>query len=180
MAKPIAISAGHYPEAKGAHNKTYNLWEHDVCYEFALGVIADLEEADIPTVLVPSETLTKKIAYINKRDCLCAVEIHLNSFTQVASGTECLFYPRSSLGKVLAVYCQQALVYNLNLRDRGVVARDRLTFLSRTRCPSVITESLFLNNDLEVSQCLMNQDGRDLIVDAHVKAIKQYYEWRVS
>jgi N-acetylmuramoyl-L-alanine amidase len=178
MSKPIAVSAGHYLEAKGAYNKTYNLYEHDLCWEFALSVLTYLEEADIPTVLVPRGTLTKKIAYINKNSCLCAVEIHLNSVSFNATGAECLYYPRSELGKNLATYCQTAIVNSLHIRDRGIVARDRLVFLSRTNCPAIITESLFLSNDDEVEQYLMHQDGRDMIVDAHVMALKQYYKWR--
>ena len=145
--KSIAISAGHLPDAKGAYNKTYQLWEHHLCYELALDVAAALYDEGIPVLFVPTGTLTQKIAHINKHNPLCAVEIHLNSWTQVASGTECLYYPRSERGKKLATYLQGYLVDRLGLRNRGVIARKNLVFLSRTNCPAVITESLFLNND---------------------------------
>ena len=176
--KPIAISAGHYPEAKGAYNKTHNLWEYDICTNIASIVAIELQELNIPIVFVPTGALTKKIAFINKSDCLCAIEIHLNSASVIGSGTECLYYPRSERGKTLAQFCQTALVFNLSLRDRGLVARERLAFLSRTTCPSVITEALFLNNNVEVESYLLDDHGIKLIVNAHVKALQQYYQWR--
>jgi N-acetylmuramoyl-L-alanine amidase len=179
MVKSVAISAGHYPQAKGAYNKTYGLHEHDLCYGFALNIVALLKDLDIPTLLVPTGTLSKKVTFINKNNCLFAVEVHLNSAKFVATGTECLFYSRSELGKVLAQTLQVELVDALKLRNRGVVPRKKLTFLSRTVCPAVLTESLFLNNDEEVELYLLNQSGKDKIVNAHVKAIKDYYERRI-
>lgn len=176
--KPIAISAGHYPEKQGAYNSTYELQEHTVCYELATGVYEALTDLSIPTIFVPTGTLSKKIAFINSKAPLCAVEIHLNSFVSVANGTECLYYYRSNHGEQLARYCQAALVGKLGLRDRGLVARKNLVFLSKTMCPSVITESLFLNNDTEVSEFLLSNDGKQLIIEAHVMALKEYYNRR--
>lgn len=173
--KPIAISAGHFPDRKGAFNQNHKLWEFHVCYELALDIAAKLDDQGIPILLVPTGPLVQKIAFINKNNPLCAVEIHLNSFYKVASGTECLYYPSDEKGRILATYLQTSLVNNLHLRDRGIVARKNLAFLAKVNCPRIITESLFLNNDEEVQQYLLTTQGKERIIQGHAEGIAAYY-----
>ena len=178
--KPIAISAGHLPDSKGAFNKTFKIYEHPIVYELALDVTAALDDFGVDVLFVPTGTLSQKIAFINKSDCLCVVEIHLNSAPAVASGTECLYWFNSVRSKHLAVLLQTALVDELGLRDRGLKEISRRKqrggfFLRDTNCPAVITESLFLNNDQDVEDWIIPQTGRDRIVKAHAYGLKWYY-----
>lgn len=183
--KPIAISAGHLPDPrlKGAHNKTHNLHEHNIVYELAIDTVKALDDLGVEVLFVPTGTLSQKIAFINKSNCLCVVEIHLNSedVPQIVSGTECLYWFNSKASKQLAILLQTALVDELRLRDRGLKEitrrkQDGGYFLRETNCPAVITESLFLNNDQDVGDWIIPQTGRDRIVKAHAYALKEY--WR--
>lgn len=49
------------------------------------------------------------------------------------------------------------------------------TILYRTNCPAILTENLFMDN-LEDTQYLLSNDGKETITRIHLKAIQKYIE----
>jgi len=171
----IALSAGHYPEAKGAYNETHHIAEHDVCVDIVEGVYRIFASLREHVLIVPAGPLRKKVEWINKENPDCVVEVHLNGASGDAHGTECLYYPGSLGGLMLATEIQARLVRALGLRDRGIKERHNLYLLKHTTMPAVITESLFLTNDDEVKSILLDPISLDGgLVQAHAHGIMAY------
>ncbi len=153
----IFISAGHHVEKQGA---SFN----DVT-EFHLATIwADrIFELIGPnrSVRVPDGFLTTKVSFINKHNADLAVEIHFNScqiekdgkMQHVGRGSETLYYPGSSKGRMAAGLMQDSLsvLYPPNRGAKEGWYRMNPEngpdyFLKKTRCVSLIIEPEFIDN----------------------------------
>lgn len=175
MSPRIVISAGHHPGAKGAWNKSHDLWEHDICMRIALKTLDVLKGWGRDAYMIPTGPLSAKIQRVNLSAPLFAVEIHLNSNEgEPGRGTECLYFPGSEDGRRLAEILQESLVSYLKLPDRGIKPARLKGFLRKTVCPAVITESLFLNNDDEVKRYILDPSGIEAIAMAHAWAMFLY------
>lgn len=160
--KKIALSAGHYSQAKGA---VYNdLVEHDLA-NIWLDYIFDeydelhsLDKVVFELVFVPPGTLKEKVKFINDNECDYAVEIHFNSAPGdfKYTGSETLYMPDSIKGKEFAKLVHEATIDILEVPDRGIKkglywstkeqTNTPLYFLRRTRCPAIIVEPEFLQS----------------------------------
>jgi len=49
---------------------------------------------------------------------------------------------------------------------------ENFTVIYKTKCPAVLTENLFMDNKTDVA-FLMSDEGRNVITDIHVNAIKR-------
>ena len=54
---------------------------------------------------------------------------------------------------------------------------ENFTVIYKTNCPAVLTENMFFTNEVEVNW-LMTAEGRDVIADIHVEAIKRIIDSR--
>ena len=152
----ILISAGHYPEAKGASFGNFN--EHDEAVIWAKLIAAMLGK---DALVIPTGTPRQKIDFINEYHkripVTAAIEIHFNSAmdsqgNHVGSGCETLFCPGSMRGHVLAeaVHAQLIKVFK---PDRGIkegwYKMDPMNgpdaFLSKTAMPAIIMEPEFIH-----------------------------------
>lgn len=93
---------------------------------------------------------------------------------QAAHGVEVWHYYRSKKGQAVAAHFQREIVKATEWRNRGLKSKKKNQFyvLRKTRFPAVLTESGFYNH---LEQCfeLMQSETREIIADAHVKAINK-------
>ena len=158
----LFISAGHHQAAKGAEYKGFN--EHDEAQTW-VSLIANHLGSDC--MVVPTGYLRDKVAFINthttdvQKDL--AVEVHFNSAVKdgvhIGKGSECLFYPTSIRGYLLAEAVQETLG-ELFPPNRGVKEgwyRMKKTngpdfFLERTSCTALILEPEFIHRKAKIQQ----------------------------
>lgn len=99
-----------------------------------------------------------------------AISKNGNSFCRSsANGVEVLYYEYSSKGEELAQIMQNALVKGTGLEDRGIIPRNDVHVLKRTKAPAILVELAFLSNPQE-EQLLLNY--QDIFVDALYQGIK--------
>jgi len=159
----IAVSAGHYPAARGATFGAEIEYEHAVLWAGSL--TAALRALGQPVFQVPTGTLTSKIAAINAAAPTCAIEIHFNADgAHKGRGCETLYAPNSLKGIRLATDVQDAVArvcppgrgckpgwYRADVPGRvdyaGDVDGDEkvVAILLKTNCPTVIVEPLFIH-----------------------------------
>lgn len=83
-----------------------------------------------------------------------AVELHCNAFDAHATGTEMIHFPGSTKAIRLAEVLLNKVVECLELPNRGVKTPFQgrgNTFLRKTRCPAVICETMFIDNDSDLA-----------------------------
>lgn len=154
--KTIAIVIGHGPSRdKGATNRdgtTELAWNRDLA-NLIVGAIGTRAKAVIVNRV--TERL-QPVLETNMTGAHAAVELHLNSFNGVASGTEMIHAENSVEGVKLAKALQVAAVNVLRLPDRGVKppqggGRGK-RWLVQTRMPAVIVESFFIDNAKDLAR----------------------------
>lgn len=185
----IAISAGHNPNAKGAHNgEGFNEYDEAIKWVAELDALFKATQV-VEVVLVPTGSLTSKIRFINEQVGLkLAIEIHFNSCASTrVKGSETLFCPGSRRGKKAATIIQRA-VASIMPPNRGVkegwYRMDRPgvndyagdidgdesidAFLIRTKCPALILEPEFIQNKSTI------EANRDICCEVIRDAIAEY------
>lgn len=98
------------------------------------------------------------VATVNALRPVAAVELHANSATPQATGTEMIHFPGSSKGKFLAGCLQRRVVEGLGLPDRGTKTPWQgrgMGFLRGTICPAVVAEPFFISNPDDVHHVTM-------------------------
>lgn len=153
--KIIAIVIGHGPRIdKGAENKdgtTELAWNRDLAELIGSAVG---KRADVRIVQRVKERL-QPVKETNATNAAIAVELHLNSATGRASGTEMIHAPRSKRGKALARVLQAVAVRVLKLPDRGVKPPFKgrgLRWVRDTKMPAVMIESFFIDNSADLAR----------------------------
>lgn len=154
----IAIVIGHGPRRDtGAVNHATGMtelrWNKDLAQELALAC----SDRGLETEIV--HRVTEKLQPVEETNATkadVAVELHLNSFNGIASGTEMIHAERSVKGAKLAKLLQAAAVSVLDLPDRGIKppqggGRGK-RWLEQTDMPAVIVESFFIDNNLDLER----------------------------
>lgn len=189
----VFVSAGHNPLQVGAVFNDTKLGvvhtEYAHTSKYANALMSELAKLKIPAVLVPTGSLSNKIAFINKnaKPGDIAIEIHFNSSPSgKGEGCETLYCPKSVRGEALAKKIQNAITKALpSIRNRGVKEGwykmdvpgrvdfpgdkngDEVpdAFLANTKPVSVILEPYFMN---EVEGIILH---RELICRAIASAL---------
>ena len=158
--KTCAIVIGHKKTSPGAVNETSATTE----FAFNDRLAIEIEEKvnDVIVQRVYRRTYATLPADINELDPDFIVSLHCNAFNKLTSGTEVLYYHKSSNGKKMAEILQSRLVDALGLNDRGTKARtaeDRGgNLLKMTDAPCVITEPFFIDNDDDFAVAMRRRD----------------------
>ena len=162
----ILLSAGHNPSARGAEHNGHT--EHGVATRWINKIAQIVSQARESVLIVPTGTLTSKVNYINANNAKLALELHFNSdASKRQKGSESLYCPGSSKGKIFADIIQQEFI-NLNLFQpnrgskegwyqmdkpghidyKGDIDGDEKIdyFLHKTNCVSIILEPEFIYN----------------------------------
>lgn len=153
----LLLSAGHLPGETGARYEEYN--EHDIvrgiCW-YAAGEIGN-SQVRIPTVIVPTGSLTNKIAWVNEwadehRLSPCfAVELHCDSYTDASvKGMSVFHYAGNRMTSKMAHALLEG-VCRPSWPNRGVKTpkeanRKSLGWIGKTTMPSLLVEVGFITN----------------------------------
>jgi len=158
----IAIDCGHNPPGDlGSTSSEYKLAEFVEAHRIVSYVYRELYEKGFQIVNF-AERLKTKVQIVNKSKPDIAIEVHLNSCSDVKQrGALCMYYPSQKsrdlarfilkeIGNVSAV----GIIGSALIKKRGVyVGNFRLDpsypilyFLRKTKCPAVVVEPLFLSN----------------------------------
>lgn len=174
MAK-IFINPGHdINKDPGAVNKITGLREADVALAISKKVLNCLQAEGHEVRLMQDDSLSSVTNQANAWGADIFVSIHCNSFgNPQANGTETLFYPGSSKGRLLAHCIQARMIETFNTSDRGIKERSDLWVLKRTTMPSCLVETAFISNP-ENEKLLATEDGQQVWAMAIAKGIIDY------
>lgn len=173
MSKKCALVIGHKKSSPGAYNKNANLYEFTFNDDLARSIETKAEEADgVEVIRVYRRTYATLPGDINDLNPDFVISLHCNAFNTKASGTETLYYHRSTKSKELADRVQAKLLAALGLADRGVLSKtseDRGgNLLKNTNAPCVIAEPFFIDNDSDLAKAQANLDA---LAQAYADAI---------
>ena len=164
----VCIDVGHTPTAPGAVAKNGKTeYQQNVLLANKLAV--ELHAAGIIPVVVYRQTYSTLPYFINATFADICISIHANAAdTQLATGTETLYYHKSAKSKSLAEIVQKNMHNCLCIRDRGLKPRHPghrgYDLLAKTSMPHVIVEPYFLSNasDVEIATNKMDELARSI------------------
>ena len=174
--KTVAIVIGHKTTSPGATNTTTGTSEYEFNELLSRGIYGVLNHPSIE--IMPKLIFRNNISYkelpesINNHNADLIISLHCNAYNNKTSGTEVLYYHRSSKGKAFAQQLQKQLVRALKLKDRGakpITSEDCGGYLLKnTQAPCLIAEPFFIDNDddLTIARNNMHQ-----LVIAYAKGI---------
>jgi len=139
-------------------------------YKFGHNLILLETDSETPLFDDRFDSLTYKCDRINKMmkegvNIDLAVELHFNACkSHEAKGSEVLYI--SDAGKKYAkVFDKHLDMFNKIKDSRGIKHRSSLLFLKGTKCPAIIIEPLFLDND-EDAKILLSYEGKFKIANS--------------
>lgn len=169
--KKCALVIGHKKSSPGASNKSSGLTEF--LFNDKLAIDIEEEISGVQVQRVYRRTYNSLPDDINELNPDFIVSLHCNAFDGSASGTEVLYYHRSTKGQFMAGVLNEQLVEALGLKNRGLkpkTAEDRGgNLLKNTLAPCVIAEPFFIDNNEDLKTAT---DKRDLLVKAYANAIE--------
>lgn len=189
----VVLSVAHSWRSYGAYNARRGLREYDVSLRATEAAAAVLRQRDCPIGIIdagdqpPHVYARTKTEVINAINPSLAVEIHCNaSEDPTANYGEVIHHPLSPIGM------RAALTVGDHLRDalgntkhlwpwRGArewkpaFDKHQFFFLSRTTCPAIIIEGLFLSND-EQAEWLASPGGAEAYGALCGEGIAQFIE----
>jgi len=115
----VALVIGHKPSSKGAYNYTYDTYEFDFNHNLAEAIVNKVTGVK----LYYRNSYTKLPFEINADNPEFVVSMHCNAFNRTATGTEVLYYHKSTKGKKLAEILQKNFIVALCLKDREIKSR---------------------------------------------------------
>lgn len=156
ITKPVvALVVGHKQASQGASNKQHGITEYRYNKKLANLIKPKVTHASVKIVTRDDTTYRKLPNKINELNPDFVVSLHCNAFNGMASGTEILYWHKSTKGKNLASYIYRELVTTLRLPERGLKPRDveqRGGYLLRyTRAPAIICEPFFIDRNLDLN-----------------------------
>lgn len=178
MKHTIAISAGHTPDRPGATKG--NISEYSLTVAITGRICQILSEKGHYPWFIGADNNITQIAQINKINASCGLELHFNAFIDdKTQGTEVL-HAGSKRGIELAQHIQNNLLDRLGTKNRGIkkgfyqgdYRKPMIEILTKTKCPFVIPEPLFLSNPEDFAK--VNSQMRELVAIAICDGIELY------
>lgn len=172
--KSVALVIGHGPKKdKGAFSQNGKVNELEWNTLLVSIIEAELKSLGVKTFVIHRAIeLVQPVKQTNATGADGAIEFHLNSFNEKASGTE-MFYSGSGKGEMLANSLLKAATTILKLPNRGIKVRKKgrgSPFIMNTTMPAVIAESFFIDNNFDLDRG--NEVVRPLAI-AYAQAIKK-------
>ena len=174
-----ALVIGHKKTSPGAVNLNQGLTEFEFNEELARRIEGKIRDVRLQRVY--RRTYKDLPDDINSLDPDFIVSLHCNSFNTEASGTEVLYYHRSTEGREIARILLDRIAEHLRLPVRGIkprTAEDRGGYLLRyTKAPCVIAEPFFIDNDKDLARAQEDLDG---LAGAYARAIEDISAYLAS
>lgn len=171
----VAVVIGHHPDAPGAVMDVgdESVSEYEFWKPFARELVLTIRQRGVEAVVVerpnhdPDQALADRVSGTGAD---LAIELHFNSASRTAWGTEMIHYPGSVDGNRLARTLQENVTSALGTKDRGLLQR-RWPFVELTTMPAVICEPFFGSNESDAARGLtrlpdLMQAYRSALVDA--------------
>ncbi len=193
----ILVDNGHGSETFGKCSPDKRLLEYKWAREIADRVVRELKSLKYDTQLLTPETydvsITKRVLRANEvckkygAKNVLLVSIHNNAagngLWSQASGFSVFVSKNSSANskKCARIFTEEAVARNL-MGNRAIPSEkywtwswttDDIGILSKSNCPAVLTENLFMDNKQDCD-FLLSEAGKRAIVDLHVSAITKY------
>jgi len=175
----ICLDIGHTPKSPGAINSRYGITEYTQNAKLA-AIIAKYahETQKLNPIIVYRETYANLHEQINNTCADICISIHANGYSNGnVSGTETLFFNKSTRSERLATIVQKKMVSVLGLDDRGVkgVSTDDRggSLLASTKMQHVLIEPYFItcDSDLVTANKNINKLAKNI-----VSAIREYLD----
>lgn len=188
----VLIDNAHGVDTKGKRSPNGMLKEWECTRQIAKMVFEKLTNLGIETYLLVTEDvdipLSERVKRANRHykedNETILISLHLNASSNgedwgKPSGWECIINDNASDKTKDLANCltYSAVSKELNVRRQKKNCNywidNKLAILKNTKCPSVLTENLFMDN-INDYHVLMQQSGKQLIANLHVDAIKNY------
>lgn len=168
--KKCALVIGHKKSSPGASNE---MGLTEFAFNEKLAMEIEDEVNDVVTQRIYRRTYNTLPSDINEFNPDFIISLHCNAFNKTASGTEVLYYHRSTKGKLMAEILNEKLLEALGLNNRGIKpksAEDRGGYLLKsTQAPCVIAEPFFIDNNSDLKVVI---DKRDALIKAYAASIE--------
>jgi len=158
----IALVVGHKASSPGACNNNRNICEfpfNDALVQELASRVSNKYEVEV----VYRDTYRGLPSKVNALYPDFIVSFHCNAFNKKATGTETLYYHKSTKGKQMAEIFQKNMIGALGLTNRGIkalTAEDRGGYLLRyTKAPCIIIEPFFIDNDSDYDIVINKYEG---------------------
>lgn len=170
--KHCVLVIGHTKDSPGDINPAAGISE----FEFNNGLVSLIEKKVKLTKIQKFyrrkyETLPGDINAVNP-DFI--VSLHCNVYNCRTSGTDVLYYHKSTKGKQIAEILLKHLTDFLKLPNKGIIPKtveDKGGYLlGYTKAPCIIAEPFFIDNDKDVEHVMKNLEG---LADAYAGALDE-------
>ncbi|MCM1020935.1 MAG: N-acetylmuramoyl-L-alanine amidase [Muribaculum sp.] len=184
----IIIDNGHGAETAGKRSPDGSVLEYAYTRQMAAALASQLKGHNLePIILVPELTdvpLAKRVRRANAiTDSALLVSLHLNAAGSdnrwhSASGFSCYVSQNASHASRRLAAMLTAEAQRHSLTGNRIVPPDKvwvqnLAICRDTRCPAVLTESLFMDNVADVAY-LLSAEGFNRLISVHLNAILNY------
>lgn len=191
MNKYIIIDAGHGNNSPGKRSPIWKdgkqLFEWEFNRDIATRISHKLAAAGIRSRLLVTEKediqLSERCRRVNNicrmhgKDNCILISIHANAGG--GTGFEVFTSPGNTKADEYATIMLDSLKYSFpkekirtDYSDGDADKEARFYMLQKSQCPAILTENLFMDNETDCRK-LMDDDFREQIADAHVRAIFQ-------
>ena len=189
--KFIIIDAGHGNNSPGKRSPIWKdgkqLFEWEFNRDIATRIAHKLAAAGIRSRLLVTEKediqLSERCRRVNNicrmhgKDNCILISIHANAGG--GTGFEVFTSPGNTKADEYATIMLDTLKYSFpkekirtDYSDGDADKEARFYMLQKSQCPAILTENLFMDNETDCRK-LMDDDFREQIADAHVRAIFQ-------
>jgi len=173
--KKCALVIGHKKSSPGAINSTSGVSEF--VYNDSLSIDIENEVSSVSSGVqiqrIYRRTLKMLPNDINEYSPDFIISLHCNAFDGLVSGTEVLYYHRSSMAKNIAKILNKHLTEALGLKNRGLKPKNSENrggyLLKYTIAPCIIAEPFFIDNDEDFK---IATEKRELLIKAYANGIK--------
>jgi len=152
----ICVDAGHGGKDSGAVGN--GLLEKNLNLIVSLKLSEILNKDDRFEAILTRSTdvfveLSERARIANNFRAHLFVSVHFNAYNQKAFGVEVLDYNGTGLGRVVGQAFVDILEKEHGAFDRGIRAtHSAFAVIRETKCPSIITESAFIDNPLDIQK----------------------------
>ena len=193
--KVIILDNGHGQETQGKRSPDGLFREYRWCRNFVKRLKTELEEWNyIVFNLVPEDHDVGLTARANRANKICErygtqncilISIHNNAAADGnqwynATGWEAYTHPGKTKSDLLAELLYQEIdLLDIKTRkdtsDGDSDKEARFTILTKTHCPAVLTENMFMDSKKDI-EFLNSEVGINKLLKAHVAGIRRYFE----
>ena len=181
----IVLDAGHGGRDPGAISFNGN-YEKDINLKISKKLIENLGSRGYKVISTRNsdeyvENL-ERAELANKKRGRVFISIHCNASENNSSvhGAQVLYYPNreSTIGDLnnndLAQIMMDSIINRTGASDKGIVKREDLIVLNRTKMPAIIIECGFLSNENE-EKLLLTDDYQNKIVGSIIDGLENYF-----